>query len=79
MNLTLSVDERLVQKMRILAAKRGTSLNQMIREYMEEATASGDPAKQADEFARLAKDYAGKSPKGFHFDREEAHHRGTSR
>ena len=78
MNLTLSADEQLIKKMRELAAKRGSSLNQMIREYMQEATGGGDPQIKADEFARLAKEHPGESPPGFRFDREEAHRRDTA-
>ena len=78
MNLTLSADERIIKKMREHAARRGSSLNQMIREYMLEVTGGGDPEKQADEFVRLAKDHPGKSPRGFRFDREDAHTRGAS-
>ncbi len=78
MNLTLSADERLIKRMREHAAKRGSSLNQMIRDYMLEVTGGGEPAKQADEFVRLAKDHPGKSPHGFQFDREDAHKRSAS-
>lgn len=78
MNITLSADERLIKKMREHAVKRGSSLNQMIREYMLDVTGGGDPAKQADEFERLAKDHPGRSPRGFRFDREDAHSRGAS-
>lgn len=38
MNVTLSIDEELVQRARDLAARQGTSLNQMIRRLLEEAT-----------------------------------------
>jgi hypothetical protein len=79
MNLTLSADEQLIKKMREVAAKRGSSLNQMIREYMQEATGSRDPQIKADEFVRIAKEHSGESPPGFRFDREEAHRRDTAK
>ena len=75
MNLTLSANKDLVERMREYAAQHGSSLNQMIRNYMEEVTESKDPARQADEFARLATEKAGASPEGFRFDREAAHTR----
>jgi fumarate hydratase class II len=36
MNITLSVDKELVKRAREYAAQHGTSLNQIIREYMEQ-------------------------------------------
>ena len=36
MNVTLSIDEETLARARELAALRGTSLNQMIRDYLEE-------------------------------------------
>jgi hypothetical protein len=35
MNLTLSVDERLVERAREVARRQGTSLNALIRDYIE--------------------------------------------
>ena len=78
MNLTLSADEQLIKRMREVAARRGSSMNQMIRDYMEEVTESGDQHSKADAFAQLAREHAGESPPGFRFDREDAHHRGIS-
>lgn len=36
-NLTLAVDDEVLAKYRVLAAKRKTSVNAMIRQHMEEA------------------------------------------
>ena len=38
-NLTLSVDETLLRKARILALARGTSVNAMVREFIEKSRA----------------------------------------
>lgn len=35
MNITLSVDDRLVEEARKLAQVRGTSVNQLVRDYLE--------------------------------------------
>ena len=78
MNITLSADEELVKKAREYAARHGTSLNRMIREYMEQLTSISDTDQIAEEFALLARQEGGASPKGFVFDREAAHHRKTS-
>lgn len=45
-NLTLSIDEDLLQKARVLAAMQKTSVNDMIREHLEEKVKQ---AKVADE------------------------------
>ena len=42
MNVTLSIDERIVAEARQLAANRGTSLNQLIRDYLVALTQPDD-------------------------------------
>ena len=41
-NVTLSIDNRVVAAARRIAATRGTSLNQLIRDYLEELTRVND-------------------------------------
>lgn len=53
MNVTLSIDEKLVQRARQLAASQGTSLNQMIRRLLEEATAASSSDRLLGELERL--------------------------
>ena len=79
MNITLSADKELIQKAREYAAQRGTSLNQLIREYLEHIAAMGDKESNAREFERLATECSGTSPEGYVFDREDAHARGEDR
>ena len=38
MNITLSINDQLVAEGRRIAAARGTSLNQMIRDYLQQVT-----------------------------------------
>ena len=76
MNITLSADKELIRKAREYAARQGSSLNQVIREYLEQVTASSGIEDHAREFAKLAREHGGVSPRGFVFDREEAHARG---
>ena len=38
MNITLSVDDRVVAEARRIAAVRGTSLNQIVRDFLNELT-----------------------------------------
>jgi hypothetical protein len=42
MNITLSVEDRVVAEARRLAAARGTSLNQLVRDYLNELTRVDD-------------------------------------
>ncbi|HEY7676641.1 MAG TPA: DUF6364 family protein, partial [Candidatus Methylomirabilis sp.] len=54
MNLTLSIDERLVKEARRAARARGKSLNQLIREYLEQLTARDNPRREVEELRRLS-------------------------
>jgi hypothetical protein len=51
-NITLTVDEGLLARFRLLAAQQRTSVNALIRKHMEEAT--GAAMKRTDALARLA-------------------------
>ncbi|MYF05265.1 MAG: MerR family transcriptional regulator [Holophagales bacterium] len=42
MNVTLSIDDRVVAEARRIAALRGTSLNQLVRDYLHELTRTDD-------------------------------------
>lgn len=74
MNLTLSVDDEVVQKARRRAEAQGTSVNQLVREYLEQLAGTTDPVKDAAEFERLSRLAKGDS-KGWKFNREELHER----
>jgi len=74
MNLTLSIEDRLVQQARKMAEAKGTSLNQLIRDYLEELTAQSDPEAEIAELRRLSAEGRGRS-RGWKFNREEIHDR----
>ena len=76
MNITLSADRELIRKAREYAARHGTSLNRMIRQYLERVTSAEDRESCSREFEFLARQHGGSSPEGFVFDREDAHERG---
>jgi len=72
MNLTLSIDEQLVQRARKNADAMGTSLNQLVREYIQRLARNQDSEKIAAEFEALS----GKGDSGGRrFTREELHER----
>jgi hypothetical protein len=74
MNVTLSLDDEVVQKARKRAEAMGTSVNQLIREYLEQFAGKSDPAADVQEFRRLSRISGGNS-RGWKFNREEVHER----
>ena len=75
MNITLSADAGTVHRTREYASKHGTSVNQLVRDFLNGLTGQEDLDKTATEFARNATEHGGRSAKGFRFDREQAHGR----
>jgi hypothetical protein len=74
MNVTLSLDDEVVQKARQRAEAMGTSVNQLIRDYLEQFAGKTDPEADAQEFLRLSRLSKGDS-RGWKFNREEIHER----
>ena len=74
MNLTLSVDDQVVSKARQHADALGTSVNQLVREYLERLAGKTDDEADAKEFERLSRLGKGHSG-GWKFNRDEAHER----
>ena len=74
MNLTLAVDERLVEQARRIAESQGKSLNQVIREFLEELTSPSTVAEEMEELRGLSLDGQGRS-RGWKFNRQEIHER----
>jgi hypothetical protein len=73
MNVTLSIDDQTLVRARQLAQQRGTSLNQMIRDYLDSLTSS-DPVQAVAELERLWHEEEGDS-RGWKWNREEAYDR----
>ena len=74
-NITLSVDEKTVNRAREAAQAMGTSLNQLVREHIERL--AGADQRAADHAAYEARVAAAKGQlNGWKFDREEANARG---
>jgi hypothetical protein len=69
-NLTLSVDETTVEKAREVARRQGTSLNALIREYIEQLAGKRTGADVAKRLEELWAEGRGNSG-GHRFDREE--------
>ncbi len=72
MNVTLSVDEKVIARARLRAEALGKSLNQLIRDYLETVAGEDDIERDMEEFRRLS----GKgNSRGWKFNREEAYER----
>lgn len=76
-NLTLSIDEQLVERARAVAREQGTSLNALIREYIE-VLAGQLPGDAVLRQFEAMWDEPGSSS-GKRFDRDEVYAERTSR
>ena len=74
MNITLSVDERVAENAREAARKMGKSLNQAVRDYLEQLAGSAASQVEWDEFERGCINSPGRLS-GWTFNREEANAR----
>lgn len=72
MNITLSIDDRIVAEARKVAAAMGKSLNQLIREDLERLTNRQSRDEDLKELLRLGG--TGNS-EGWKYNREELHER----
>jgi replicative DNA helicase len=50
MNITLSIDEQVAQRARAAAQKMGKSLNQVVRDYLEQLAGGAKREQQWEEF-----------------------------
>ncbi len=74
MNITMSVDDQIVQRARAVAEAMGTSLNQLVREYLAGLAGSDDAEADVRELRELSMASGGRSG-GWTFDRDELHGR----
>jgi hypothetical protein len=71
-NVTLSIDDQLVNQARKKAEALGKSLNQLIRDYLQTVVGGDDPERSIEEFKRLSG--LGHS-RGWRFNRDEIRER----
>jgi antitoxin component of RelBE/YafQ-DinJ toxin-antitoxin module len=74
MNITLSVDERVAEQARKSALAMGKSLNQAVRDYLEQLAGSQQLQAELRAFEQSALASPGRL-NGWKFDREEANRR----
>jgi hypothetical protein len=71
-NLTLSIDQRTLEKARAAAHAMGLSVNEMVRRYLEQLAGEGDPEASFQEFRDLSLNGGGHSG-GRRWSREDLH------
>lgn len=71
MNITISVDDRLVENVRKIAQSQGVSLQDLIRKFLEGVAGRQTPKAAADELLTLMNEQGGHS--GDRFRREDAY------
>jgi antitoxin component of RelBE/YafQ-DinJ toxin-antitoxin module len=74
MNLTLSIDERVLRKARKAAQSMGISLNEAVRRFLEELAGGHSADDDIRELEALSAQSEGRS-RGWRFNREEIHDR----
>jgi antitoxin component of RelBE/YafQ-DinJ toxin-antitoxin module len=74
MNITLSIDERVVDEARVAAQKMGKSLNQVVRDYLEQLAGA---SRREQEWAQLEASLLASTGRldGWQFNRDEANER----
>lgn len=75
MNITLSADEKLIRKAREYAKQHNSSLNNLVRRYLEKITNEKNGEDAAQEFEVLCRENPGESAPGYRFDRSEEYKR----
>jgi antitoxin component of RelBE/YafQ-DinJ toxin-antitoxin module len=74
MNVTLSLEDDVVEEARKVAAGMGTSLNQLIRDYLRQLTARHEVERDLAELRALSAESTGDS-RNWRFNRDELHER----
>lgn len=74
MNITLSIDEQVAQRAREAAQKMGKSLNQVVRDHLEQLAGGTRRGQQWAQFEARSLDSTAKLD-GWRFDRDEANTR----
>jgi len=75
MNITLSADEKLIARSRQYAKEHNTTINNLVREFLQRIGGDRDKYANVEEFVKLAKTMGGRSEESFIFNRDELHER----
>ena len=74
MNLTITIDDELLRRARIRALTQGTSVNAVLREFLESYAGSDVEAAARSRLAKLARaSSASSGPEGRHWTRNDVY------
>lgn len=74
MNLTLSIDNEILEQARRRAEATGTSVNQLVRDYIARIAGRSNVESAIADFRELTRKTKGNS-RGWKFNRDEIHNR----
>jgi plasmid stability protein len=75
-NLTLTIDDELLKRARIRALEQDTSVNALVREYLEQLAARRPDREGMDSFLAMTESiHAGSGPGGRSWTRDELYER----
>jgi Family of unknown function (DUF6364) len=75
-NITLAIDDDVLEKARLVAAQKRTTVNAMVRDFLTEMTSRDDRVAEArKQLLGLIDTSEGRMPPDWKFDREESHER----
>jgi hypothetical protein len=75
MNVTLSIEDETVERVRRLAQQRGTSLNQMVRDYLATLVQGPEAAQTVAELEAAWDTSPARPEPGMRWSRDEIHER----
>lgn len=79
-NVTLNIDDALLRRARIRALQDGTSVNSLVKSFLESYAGNSDTASSIERFiSRAAQGEAGSGAGGRTWNREDLHSRATLR
>ena len=75
-NITLAIDEEVLERARLVAVEKKTTVNAMVREFLADVAGRDERLQKAREGLReLMRNSKGRMRADFKFDREETHER----
>lgn len=75
-NITLAIEEKILDEVRVYAARRRTSVNALVREHLESLVRGQNRAREAvEELRRLRATTHARLGSDFRFDRDDSHAR----
>ncbi len=75
-NITLAIEDDILERARVVAAEKRTTVNAMVREFLAEVTDRDERREKARvALLELMRNSKGRMRSDFKFDREETHER----